>query len=69
MQATADIVGAIASDQPISPTAFQNSVYNTAASYFSLLYGNRYEILTISSGNDTSANVLQIAALQAVRNL
>ncbi|RLA73407.1 MAG: hypothetical protein DRG24_00235 [Epsilonproteobacteria bacterium] len=66
MQATADIVGAIASDQPISPTAFQNSVYNTAASYFSLLYGNRHEILTISSGNDTSSNVLQTAALQAM---
>jgi len=66
MQATADIVGAIANGQPISPTAFQNSVYNTAPSYFSLLYGNRHEILTISSGNDTSANVLQTAALQAV---
>ncbi len=66
MQATADIVGAIASTQPISPTAFQNSVYNTAPSYFSLLYGNKNEILTISSGNDTSANVLQSAALQAV---
>ena len=66
MQATADIVGAIASAQPISPTAFQNSVYNTAPSYFSLLYGNRNEILTISSGNDTSANVLQTAALQAL---
>jgi len=66
MQATADIVSAIASDQPISPTAFQNSVYNTAPSYFSLLRGNRHEILTISSGNDTSENVLQTAALQAV---
>jgi len=65
MQATADIVGAIANSQPISPTAFQNSVYNTAPSYFSLLHGNRNEILTISSGNDTSANVLQTAALQA----
>jgi len=66
MQATADIVAAIANSQPISPTAFQNSVYNTAPSYFSLLYGNRNEILTVSSGNDTSANVLQTAALQAV---
>jgi hypothetical protein len=66
MQATADITGAIANSQPISPTAFQNSVYNTAPSYFSLLHGNRNEILTISSGDNTSANVLQAAALQAL---
>lgn len=66
MQATADIVGAIEAKEPISPTAFQNSVYNTAPSYFSLLHGNKQEILTISSGDDTSANVLQTGALQAV---
>ncbi len=66
MQATADIVGAIAANEPISPTAFQNSVYNTAPSYFSLLHGNREEILTVSSGDATSANVLQTGALQAV---
>ena len=30
MQATADIVGAIDANEPISPTAFQNSVSNTA---------------------------------------
>jgi hypothetical protein len=66
MQATADIVGAIAAREPISPTAFQNSVYNTAPSYFSLLHGNKEEILTVSSGDDTSANVLQTGALQAL---
>jgi len=66
MQATADIVGAIAAKEPISPTAFQNSVYNTAPSYFSLLHGNKGEILTVSSGDDTSANVLQTGALQAL---
>lgn len=65
MQATADIVGAIDANEPISPTAFQNSVYNTAPSYFSLLHGNKQEILTISSGDRTSANVLQTGALQA----
>jgi len=48
MQATADIVGAIDAQEPISPTAFQNSVYNTAPSYFSLLHKNKSEILTIS---------------------
>ncbi|MGB5965934.1 MAG: beta-ketoacyl synthase chain length factor [Sulfurimonadaceae bacterium] len=66
MQATADIVGAIDAKEPISPTAFQNSVYNTAPSYFSLLHGNKKEILTISSGDNTAANVLQTGALQAV---
>ena len=66
MQATADIVGAIDAGEPISPTAFQNSVYNTAPSYFSLLHKNKNEILTISSGDDTSRNVLQTGALQAV---
>ena len=66
MQATADIVGAIDANEPISPTAFQNSVYNTAPSYFSLLHGNKQEILTIPSGDDTAANVLQTGVLQAV---
>jgi hypothetical protein len=68
MQATADIVGAVAAKEAISPTAFQNSVYNTAPSYFSLLHGNREEILTVSSGDATSANVLQTGALQALIN-
>jgi len=66
MQATADIVGAIDANEPISPTAFQNSVYNTAPSYFSLLHKNKNEILTISSGDATSRNVLQTGALQAL---
>ena len=65
MQATADIVGAIDAGEPISPTAFQNSVYNTAPSYFSLLHKNKNEILTVSSGDETSRNVLQTGALQA----
>ena len=66
MQATADIVGAIDANEPISPTAFQNSVYNTAPSYLSLLHKNKSEILTISSGDATSRNVLQTGALQAL---
>ncbi|MCJ7765341.1 MAG: beta-ketoacyl synthase chain length factor [Thiovulaceae bacterium] len=66
MKATADIVGAIAAKEAISPTAFQNSVYNTAPSYFSLLHGNKKEVITVSSGDRTSANVLQTGALQAV---
>ena len=65
LQATADIVGAIAARTSISPTAFQNSVYNTAPSYFSILQENRHEILTLSSGRNTSRDVLSTAALQS----
>lgn len=65
LQATADIVGAIREGVSISPTAFQNSVYNTAPSYFSILQGNRHEILTLSSGKQTSEDVLSTGALQA----
>jgi hypothetical protein len=66
LQATVDIVGAIADKEAISPTAFQNSVYNTAPSYLSILKGDRSEILTLSSGRDTSADVLSTGALQAL---
>ncbi len=66
LQATADIVGAIKEKVSISPTAFQNSVYNTAPSYFSILQGNRHEILTLSSGHATADDVLSTGALQAV---
>lgn len=52
--------------QPISPTDFQNSVYNTAVSYVSILMHNQYEILTISSGDKTSLNVLKAGALKAL---
>jgi len=66
LQATADIVGAIRDGVTISPTAFQNSVYNTAPSYCSILAENRHEILTLSSGDATSADVVATTALQAL---
>ena len=65
LQATVEIVGAIAANESISPTAFQNSVYNTAPSYFSILKEDRSEVLTLSSGRNTSADVLSTGALQA----
>ena len=34
---TANILDSIEKKEPISPTAFQNSVYNTAVSYLSIL--------------------------------
>jgi len=65
LKATADITTAIFNKEPISPTSFQNSVYNTAASYLSLLHNNQNEIITISSGLKTSQDLLKTAALQA----
>lgn len=66
LQSTAAITDDILKNIPISPTLFQNSVYNTAPSYFSLLYGDKDEIITISSGNKSSLDALKTAALQAL---
>jgi 3-oxoacyl-(acyl-carrier-protein) synthase len=66
LQATAGITDAIAENEQISPILFQNSVYNSAPSYFSLLHGDKDEIITISSGDKTSSEALKTAALQAL---
>jgi hypothetical protein len=66
LHATVGITNAIAEGTPISPTLFQNSVYNSAPSYFSLLNEDRDEIITISSGMQTSKDALKSAALQAL---
>lgn len=66
LETTANILNAIGDEQPLSPTDFQNSVYNTAVSYLSILYHNRNEILTISSGDKTARNVLKAGALKAL---
>ena len=57
------ILEAINSNNPVSPSAFQNSVYNTAPSYHSIVEGNTDEILTLSSGDNTSYTVMQQGAL------
>jgi uncharacterized protein YerC len=49
-----------------SPISFQNSVYNTAPSYFSLIHKDKDEIITVSSGMKTSLDTLKTAALQAL---
>ncbi|MDC0932256.1 beta-ketoacyl synthase chain length factor [Arcobacteraceae bacterium] len=64
--ATDTILNSIADNEPISPTHFQNSVYNTAISYLSILSGNEKEIMTISSGDNTSKNILKSAAVKAL---
>ncbi|MFT5835696.1 MAG: hypothetical protein ACI9RG_000589 [Sulfurimonas sp.] len=57
------ILEAINAKEMVSPTTFQNSVYNTAPSYHSIVEGNTDEITTLSSGDNTSYTVMQEGAL------
>jgi len=66
LETTANILNAIDKEEPLSPTDFQNSVYNTAVSYLSILYHNQNEILTLSCGDKTALNVLKAGALKAL---
>ena len=63
---SANILKSILNDDILSPTDFQNSVYNTAVSYASILFQNSLEISTISSGDDTSLKVLKVGAVKAL---
>lgn len=63
---TAKILNSINQKETVSPTVFQNSVYNTAVSYLSMLTNNKHEIMTISSGDNTSLKVLQSGAIKAL---
>ena len=63
-----DKLKAILDESMLSPTDFQNSVYNTAVSYASILFENKNEILTISSGDETSLKVLKAGAIKALDN-
>jgi len=64
--ASSSILKAISNNSGVSPTDFQNSVYNTAVSYASILTNNNSEILTISSGDETSLKVLKVGAVKAL---
>ncbi len=66
LKASASILDAILNEEMISPTDFQNSVYNTAVSYLSILKSNKNEILTISSGDKTSEKILKVGAIKAL---
>jgi len=66
IEETAKIANAILENSMLSPTSFQNSVYNTAPSYFSLINKDTDEIITISNGMKTSLDALKTAALQAL---
>jgi len=66
LNSTANILNSINSKEAISPTIFQNSVHNTAVSYLSMLTSNKNEIITISSGDETSLKVLKVGAIKAL---
>ncbi len=66
LNATANILNSINDQTMISPTHFQNSVYNTSVSYLSMLKTNKNEIITISSGDKTSLNVLKSGAIKSL---
>ncbi len=66
LPATANILNAILNKNGISPTDFQNSVYNTPVSYASILQKNESEIMTISSGDNTSDKLLKLGAIKAL---
>lgn len=63
--ASAAILHAIKDGLAPSPTDFQNSVYNTAASYVSILEKNHQETMTLSCGDTTSKAVLHMGAIKA----
>lgn len=66
LPSTANILLAILNQEGISPTDFQNSVYNTPVSYASILQENTSEILTISSGDNSSDRLLKLGAIKAL---
>lgn len=66
LYATENILETIAKQEAISPTQFQNSVYNIPVSYLSMLSNNKNEIMTISSGDKTSKDILKAGAIKSM---
>ena len=66
LEETAKIANAVLEGGLLSPTSFQNSVYNTAPSYFSLINKDKDEMITISAGMKTSREAIKTAALQSL---
>ncbi|MDD2829440.1 MAG: beta-ketoacyl synthase chain length factor [Sulfuricurvum sp.] len=63
---TFDILKAIASHETLSPTAFQNSVHNTPASYLSIVGQNKGYVTTVSDLHETSEALLKVGALKSL---
>ncbi len=66
LPATANILKAILNKEFVSPTDFQNSVYNSSVSYASILKKNESEIMTISCGDNTSDRLLKMGVIKAL---
>lgn len=63
---TFDILRCIAANETVSPTAFQNSVHNTPASYLSIVEQNKGYITTVSDLHETSISVLKVGAVKSL---
>ncbi len=63
---TFDILRAIAAGETVSPTAFQNSVHNTPASYLSIVGNNKGYITTLSDLYETAHSVLRVGAVKSL---
>jgi hypothetical protein len=63
---TFDILRCIAANETVSPTAFQNSVHNTPASYLSIVGQNKGYITTVSDLHETSTSVLKVGAVKSL---
>lgn len=63
---TFDILRCIAANETVSPTAFQNSVHNTPASYLSIVGQNNGYITTVSDLYETAASVLKVGAVKSL---
>ncbi len=64
---TFDILRSIAAHETVSPTAFQNSVHNTPASYLSIVGQNKGYITTVSDLYETSTSVLKVGAVKSLK--
>ncbi|MGA9047289.1 beta-ketoacyl synthase chain length factor [Sulfuricurvum sp.] len=63
---TFEILRAIAAGETVSPTAFQNSVHNTPASYLSIVGKNKGYITTLSDLYETAHSVLRVGAVKSL---
>lgn len=64
---TFDILRSIATGETVSPTAFQNSVHNTPASYLSIVGQNKGYITTVSDLHETATSVLKVGAVKSLK--
>ncbi len=66
LPSTENILNSINNQEQISPTQFQNSVYNIPVAYLSILSNNTSEIMTISGDDKTSMDILKAGAIKAL---